>query len=265
VEHWREIFGLYAGSSDANFFHHGSQDSLQSPAYTADTRVTMHAFDIQSDAVHNSPFILSMRRGRNRCSIPFPRVRAWGIPAKFALHCFQQQPMTARFARIYLYLLLAANLLLLDVSIGLHIRVLSGYENSFEKHGHVLTFYAFVVAFAVLSLAKERNVWKNEFKDCPRWLKIATLSLTIYAFLVGLFQAVAGSGAAPLESEELGASVIPIFFLSMMPCILYALLWAAPLKESELIKRVRNSLIALTLCVAFFLAYRSGYLPHHGG
>ena len=169
--------------------------------------------------------------------------------------------MIVKLANLYIRALLLLNLLVITVALALHIRVLSGYENSFAKHGGALIGCAFVVAAAVLCLAKERNVWKNEFKACPRWLKITSVALTIYGWMVGLLAVLSDSNRRFFDSS-LGASALPLFFASMMPCILYSLIWAAPLDKDELIRRVRISVIGLTVCSAFVLANHFSYLPH---
>jgi hypothetical protein len=45
-------------------------------------------------------------------------------------------------------------------------------------------------------------------------------------------------------------------------CVLYSVLWAAPVEPSALIGRMRNSMIGVILIVTAALAYHAGYLHH---
>jgi len=170
--------------------------------------------------------------------------------------------MITRLARVYVGCLFALELLLFALSLILHVSVLLGVNRLFVQYGKPLLYWAFVAAVPAFGLPEDRNVWKNEFKACPIWLRTTTLIFSVYGFVVGPVQAMFSSNGGSFEDQRLFVSGVPFFLESMPLCILYSLLWAAPLGEPELVRRVRISLIMLAVCVAFIVAVHLGYLPH---
>lgn len=166
--------------------------------------------------------------------------------------------MLARFASVYVRCLLVVELLFLGVSLSVHVGALLGINRIFPENGKYLFYCALIASIPAVSLAEEKNVWKNEFKRCPKWLRAVTLTLMIYGIVVASAQ-VFFSNRGSFEDQPLFASGASLFFESMPLCILYSLLWAGP---SELVKRVRVSIITLAVCLAFVIAVRLGYLPH---
>jgi hypothetical protein len=165
--------------------------------------------------------------------------------------------MIARLARVYVGCLFALELLLFALSLLLHVSVLLGANRPFAEYGKPLLYCAFVAAVPAFGLPKDRNVWKNEFKDCPIWLRTATLIFAVYGFAVGPVQAMFSSSS--FEDQRLFVSGVSLFLESMPLCILYSLLWADPLSKPELVRRVRISLILLAVCIVFIAAGHLGY------
>ena len=170
--------------------------------------------------------------------------------------------LAARIALLYVRGLFVIEVALFTLSVALHVIVLTGAEKPFANYGKPLLYFAFAVVIPVLGLAQERNVWKREFRDCPRWLRITTLVFMIYGGTVASVQVMFFSEGVALESQPLLATAASLFFESVPLCIPYSLLWANPMKGLELAKRVRVSLIAFAICTALFVAARSGFLPH---
>lgn len=171
--------------------------------------------------------------------------------------------MSIRLACWYVRCLFAVELLLLLSFVLVHVCVLWGAAGAVTKVAE-FSFYGGVFAVVpAVGLAKDKNVWHNEFRKCPKWLQVSTLAVTIYGFVVASSQAILFSEGQPLDSMPLLASAVPLFLDSIPLCIFYSLLWASPVSGAELIRRVRVSLVAATICVAIFAAARFGYLPHH--
>ena len=169
--------------------------------------------------------------------------------------------LIVRLAHGYVTWLLGLNLLLVFVSLVVHVGVLVGAGTLYEKYGQILFFFAFGFVFPAASLAKERNVWRNEFRLSPKWLRTAILGLMIYGAVVAGIQVIFLHGDIALESNALSGSALPLAFEAMPLGILYALVYSNSVDEAELVNRVRNSVIALAVCITFLLAKRFGY-PH---
>jgi hypothetical protein len=173
--------------------------------------------------------------------------------------------MIARFASVYVRCLFALELSLFALSFFLHVSVVLGADGPFAEYGKSLFYCPLIVSVPAFGLAEEKNVWKHEFKSCPRWLQIATAVFMIYGLAVASVQAICFSNGGSLEAQPLFASGAPLFLEPMPLFILYSLLWGAPVRGTTLVKRVRISLVGLGVCVAFVVAARLGYLPHRPG
>jgi hypothetical protein len=68
---------------------------------------------------------------------------------------------------MYVGILLAIDLLLVSSSVVLSIDALLGAERFYGIFGKFVFFSAFGLALPVSFLMKDRNVWNNEFSDCP--------------------------------------------------------------------------------------------------
>jgi hypothetical protein len=58
-------------------------------------------------------------------------------------------------------------------------------------------------------------------------------------------------------------SAAPLGFDAISICILYPVRWTGFLDRSEITNKVLHSVMFLPVIVVMFLAYRTGYLPHH--
>jgi hypothetical protein len=166
--------------------------------------------------------------------------------------------MIVRLARMYVGILLAVNLLLVSLSVVLSIDALLGAVRFYGIFGKFVFFSALGLMLPVSFLAKDRNVWKNEFSVCPRWLKIVMVTLLIYGGAVAFIQLEFLAGSPAIESNIVLGSSVPLALEAMPLGILYFLLWSGSVNDTELINRVRISAIALTLGVALVLALRFG-------
>jgi len=167
--------------------------------------------------------------------------------------------MIAKWARAYAAVLLVGDLLVLAATLVLHVNALAGRQLPYGVHGRHLLLGSFLVAFPAMFFAKERNVWRNEFKDCPGWVQIAVIIFMAYGIGVAIFQTVLfPSSGGPDDSWTITA--IPLFIASMPLCVLYSVLWSGKPLQTELTQRARNSLIAAVLIVPIFIASHLGYL-----
>ena len=170
--------------------------------------------------------------------------------------------MNPRFVSLYLRCVFALVLLSFFLSLLLNVSVFLGADRPFGGYGKILYFFAFGVSVLSFGLAKNSNVWKHEFKSCPRWLQIVTIVFMVYGMAIAFICIVSFGERGPLEAQPLIASGFSFFIESMPICILYSLLWAAPISLPELIKRIRVSVIIMAVLAAFFAAAHFGYLPH---
>jgi len=166
--------------------------------------------------------------------------------------------MIFRLARIYVSILLVLDLFLVSLSLVLSVSALLGAEKFYGTFGKVVFFAAFGLVLPVAFLAKDRNVWKNEFSVCPAWLKIVIVTFMIYGGAVTCVQAIFFADSPALESNVLSGSSLPLAFEAMPLGILYFLLWSSSVNDVELVRRVRNSAIAVTIGVACVLAWHLG-------
>jgi len=115
---------------------------------------------------------------------------------------------------------------------------------------------AFLSILPAFVLAKERNIWKNEFADCPWWMRAFVIVSCIYGFLVALVWVVFRSGSNPTMDEVIPVSAFT-FGLDMVGlCVLHSVLWSGSLNEAEVIKRARDSAIAVSLLLGLLLIPR---------
>jgi hypothetical protein len=170
--------------------------------------------------------------------------------------------MIVSLARSYVGILLALDVLLISLSVMLSIDALLGAERFYGIFGKFVFFSAFGLLLPVSFLMKDRNVWKNEFSVCPRWLKLLIVTFMLYGGAVAFIQLEFFAGNPTVEYNTLLGSSLPLAFEAMPLGILYFLLWSGSVNDTELINRVRNSAIAFTIGVACVLAWHLGYLPH---
>jgi hypothetical protein len=169
--------------------------------------------------------------------------------------------MMMKLARAYVATLFVVELMLLSASLLLHVGFWIGVQNAPVEFPQRLLFGALLAAFVTAFLAKEKNVWKNEFKSCPAWVRVGTLALVLYGFIGAISQAVFSPHAGgpgnlfALSSLSLAVDAMPL-------CILYSIIWGDSVQEGELVKRSSASFVAAIVAIAYLLVDRAGYLPH---
>jgi hypothetical protein len=168
--------------------------------------------------------------------------------------------MAAKLARIYVVLLFVLEGLLFAASLLLHVSLWMGIQRLYANIPESLLVGGLLVAFVTALLAKNRNVWKNEFKSCPVWVRVLTIVLVLYGFISAFVRTVVLPDAG--GSELLTVSGLSLSVDAMSLCILYAVLWTDSEQGAELLKRSRNSFIAAILSSAYLLADHAGYFPH---
>jgi len=125
-----------------------------------------------------------------------------------------------------------------------------------------LFYSGFGLLIPVAFLAKEKNVWQNEFRSCPGWLKAAILTLILYGLVLTAIQIAFSHGATTSGWEEPSGFAALLAFQAISLVIPYSLLWSGRVNEMDLINRVRNSFVALLICVAFFAGWHFGLFSH---
>jgi hypothetical protein len=172
--------------------------------------------------------------------------------------------MLAKLARTYVYSVLIVEGLSLTASILLHISALTEIHNIFTEQGQIVLIGPLLAACPVLSLAKERNVWKHEFKDCPWWMRDIAIASSLYGLMMMILGIMIRSDGSPVAGELVSIPAFQIGFEVMGLCIIYSVLWSGSLSEQELIKRARTSIILTITIAALCLASRAGFLSHRG-
>ncbi len=169
--------------------------------------------------------------------------------------------MMVKIARAYVAVLFVLDVALLAASLVLHISVWLEARQFYANSGLTLLIGTLIVNFVVLCLAKERNVWKNEFKACPRWVRGMAVALGCYGFGVAIFQTVLLPNAG-VPDDTFTVSAIPLAFEALSLTVLYSVLWTDSLPQAELPRRAGTSFVAAVIAVAILVANHAGYLSH---
>ncbi len=172
--------------------------------------------------------------------------------------------MIARFAYVYVRLLLAFAMLLFAASLLMHLSVLTGAKGLYAEYGGLLFAGAVIAGIPTAAFQKSANTWKNEIKSCPGWMRNTFVIFGVYGLVVLCLQLIIFPNGDPLPRQALTVSAFPLALNALSVCILYSNIWSGFVDEPELVRRARNSAIIVALGVATFLAYRVGYLPHPG-
>jgi hypothetical protein len=172
--------------------------------------------------------------------------------------------MIARLANVYVRLVFALSILAFVSTLAFHISVLIGANPRHPEIGKLLEIGNMYAMVPIIFFAKDRNVWSNEFKSCPLWMREVVAVFAIYGFVAGLVGvALAPGDGAPLN-ESMQTSSFFTGFDAVAICIPYSVIWAAPLDCPELIKRARNSFIAVVLIVIVSTAWHVGFFGRSG-
>jgi hypothetical protein len=163
--------------------------------------------------------------------------------------------MIARAVRAYVLLLFVADLLLLATSLILHVSVWLGKLPLRDQANMAILLGSLFFNFAVLCLAKERNVWKNEFSACPAWLRWGAALFGCYGFGVAIVQTLLRSEG---PDNSLTISAVPLAFEALSMTVLYSVLWRGSLEAPELRKRAGISFVVVMAVFVLLLANRLG-------
>jgi len=160
--------------------------------------------------------------------------------------------MLIRLARAYVYLILVIDLLFLAASVLLFIAVLTRTMNQLLERSEVLLIGALFTPFPAFGLARERNVWKNELRDCPWWLRAIAIVAFLFSILVILTAIIQSRDGTSLLDGRVVFIALEISFNLMSLCIIHSVLSSGALSKAEFLKRVRTSVILLAAWVAIF-------------
>lgn len=169
--------------------------------------------------------------------------------------------MIVKIARAYVGVLFVVDMALLATSLVLHFSVWLGARQFYAQSGLTLLVGTLIVNFVVLCLAKERNVWKNEFKACPRWVRGMAIAFGCYGFGVAIFHTVLLPNAGGPD-DPFTVSAIPLAFEALSLTVLYSVLWTGSLSQAELPRKTGASFVAAVIAVAILVANHAGYLSH---
>src|ERR1700733_2941797 len=166
--------------------------------------------------------------------------------------------MVGRLARVYVFASALIGCLVLAIMVILHIRALFG--NTFSvSHGFALVILS---SLPLLGLAKDRNIWGNEMRALPAWVRTVVFALFVYYFLVfGLIWLTSD------VTQSFGISVLSSLFSVVFLCgalsVPFALLKPKYIAADELNKRVIRSLRFLALGVLVATLSHFDLLPTH--
>lgn len=155
--------------------------------------------------------------------------------------------MTERFARLYVLVLSIAGSIVLALIFFWHLRALFG-ERVLFKPMFVLSLG---VAVPLLGLAKERNIWANEMRILPQWVRVSVRTLSLYALIIFVTTVFVPGHSSPAENPI----AVSAFFMALVSgalCIPFALLRPTYFDSTHRNKRIAISLGILfvaTLCL----------------
>jgi hypothetical protein len=165
----------------------------------------------------------------------------------------------AKLARVYVVALFVLELLLITASLLLHISVWTGKPRIYAQSGQSVLLGAFLACFPAAIFAKDRNIWRNEFKSCPPWVRVLTLTCVLYGITIALIQMVFFSIVQDPDGLFI-LSAIMLVIGSISLCVLYSVLWRNAFRDAELVKRSSISFVVAVAAIAMFAADRAGYL-----
>jgi len=164
--------------------------------------------------------------------------------------------MLIRVAYLYVGCLFALGVVLLFISLLIEANIVTVSGTALFSSGNLPFFIAFAIGASAIALAKERNIWRNEFRNYPKWMRVASVLISTSGFLACTLTVLANEDS-PRSQLLLGAG-FAVFSEPIALCVLYSLLWASPVTDSELLKRTVVSLIALMVCVLFIVSSMTG-------
>lgn len=168
--------------------------------------------------------------------------------------------MISKVARIYVILLFALEVLLIASSLLMNLSVWIGGRTLSARYGPVLFMSALLTAFPVAFLAKERNIWKNEFMNCPVWVRSVAIAFGIYGVSVGFCQTIILPGTGGPESA-LSIAALPLAIDAIPMFVLYAVL-RTDWRRSDIVKRSGLSFAIAVVCAVVFISNHAAYLSY---
>jgi hypothetical protein len=161
--------------------------------------------------------------------------------------------MVVRLAHAYIYLLLVLELLLLIALLVVHASVLMGATELYVEFGKALFIGTVLGAIPTFSYIKNAHNWKDEIKYCPKWMWKSALLFQGYGVLVLIVHLIALTDGNHLFGPSLSFSALPLGFSAISFCILFVVVRTDALDDSELIKRTRESILFIAICVLSYL------------
>jgi hypothetical protein len=158
-------------------------------------------------------------------------------------------------SRIYVYTLIPLLIMLVVVLLTFHIALLAG---SHLKPNDRLFELFLAINLPILGFAKDRNIWANEVKQSPPWLRFTCRILFGYCMVIVLLCIFVGDMDVP-ANFFLAASAFMLAFTSACACVLWITVQSARSNTIDLNERARRSLICVAILSAAYL--RSIFLP----
>ena len=153
--------------------------------------------------------------------------------------------MIRRLASAYVYFLLVLEMLLLAASFSLHVYVFAGGKGLYADCGSMLFRGAVAMGFPVTPFVKDSFRWVAQIKSCPKWMWRAALTLGVYGLYLGLLTLIFESASS--SGNALTLSGVPLGFEAISVCILYSVLREGYREKSEVVRRVRYSIILVAV------------------
>src|SRR5271170_2635159 len=92
--------------------------------------------------------------------------------------------MIAKCARVYVFALLVIELVSVAASLLPQIGFLAGAQDFRAEYGHVLGLGSLMMSLLVFSFAKDKRIFENELKSCPKWLRSIVIAFCAFGFVV---------------------------------------------------------------------------------
>jgi hypothetical protein len=134
--------------------------------------------------------------------------------------------MFFRLARSYIYIILAIEALCLIVSILMYVAMLTETMGLLLDHSKELLAAALFIQVPAICLAKERNIWKNELRKCPWWLRILVVVSFAFVLAITLTGFVSASNATLSFDERFISSAFVLHFSLLSLSVIYSVLWS---------------------------------------
>ena len=123
-------------------------------------------------------------------------------------------------------------------------------------HSPFTLYSQFVLFFLAFGVAKDRNIWKHEFLQCPLWMRVISCS----TFFAGFFAALICVLFLPRNSGRcylLVTSDFQLVFSFMSTCVPFALLKKEQYSDEEIGRRIVISFLMILFFSVLFCIDRS--------